>query len=62
MAYSEARNRATQKYVKANYERITLTCKKGKKEQYKRQAEHAGKSLNSYIIDLLEADAANQQN
>ena len=35
MAYSEARNRATQKYVKANYERIALTCKKGKKDQYK---------------------------
>lgn len=61
MAYSEARNRATQKYVKANYERIALTCKKGKKDQYKQQAEHAGKSLNSYIIDLLEADAVNQK-
>lgn len=38
MAYSEARNRATQKYVKANYERIALTCKKGKKDQYMVQA------------------------
>ena len=62
MAYSEARNRATQNYVKANYERIALTCRKGKKDQYKAQAKRAGKSLNSYILDLLEADALKEQN
>ena len=36
MAYSQASNRATQKYVKANYERIYLVCKKGQKEKYQR--------------------------
>ena len=38
MTYSKARNRATQKYVKANNERIAWTCKKGKKDQYMVQA------------------------
>ncbi len=54
MAYSQASNRATQKYVKANYERIYLVCKKGQKEKYQSLAEMSEKSLNQYIIDLLE--------
>ena len=54
MAYSQAQNRATQKYVKANYERLYLTCRKGQKEKYQALAEAEGKSLNQYIIDLLE--------
>ncbi len=54
--YSQAQNKATQKYVKENYDRIQITCRKGKKEQYKALAEGAGKSLNQYILDLLEAE------
>ena len=54
MAYSQAQNRATQKYTKANYERLYLTCKKGQKEKYQALAEAAGKSLNQFIIDILE--------
>lgn len=56
--YSQAQNKATQKYVKENYDRFQLTCKKGKKGQYKALAEEAGKSLNQYILDLLEAEIA----
>lgn len=56
--YSQAQNRATQKYVKENYDRFQITCRKGKKDQYKALAEGAGKSLNQYILDLLEAELA----
>ena len=56
MAYSASQNRATQRYIAKNYEPITLRVKKGEKEKYQQQAAERGKSLNQYIIDLLEAD------
>lgn len=56
MPYSASQNRATQRYVAKNYEPITLRVKKGEKEKYMKKAEAAGKSLNQYIIDLMEAD------
>ena len=56
MAYSQAQNRATQKYLANNYDKMTLRFKKGDKEKYQQQAAAHGKSLTQYIIDLLEAD------
>lgn len=56
MPYSEAQKRATLKYRKEKYSRISLDLKKEKKEQYKAQAASHGLSLNAYIIHLLEAD------
>lgn len=57
MAYTEAQKKATLKYRKENYSRISLDLKKEKKEKYKAQAERRGMTLNAYIISLLEADA-----
>lgn len=52
--YTEAQNRATQKYIKSNYDEIKVRVKKGEKEKYKRYAESKGCSLNQLIIYLLE--------
>ena len=52
--YSESQNKATQKYVKANLEPITVRVKKGKKEYYKDAAQRAGLSLNSFVIASMD--------
>lgn len=55
MAYTQARNRATQKYVKENYERIYISIPKGHKDKIKAAAEAAGESITSYIMKAIEA-------
>lgn len=46
--------KAKNKYNDANYDRISLSIPKGKKEEYKQRAEATGKSLNQYIVDCIE--------
>ena len=60
MAYSQAQNKATQKYVKNNYDRLQVTCKKGKKEEYAALAAKRGMSLNQLINELLERELKNE--
>lgn len=52
--YTEAQKRATAKYQKENTEMISFRVSKGKKELYKSLADKEGKSLSSFIIDMLE--------
>ncbi|MFR1051951.1 MAG: antitoxin [Lachnospirales bacterium] len=59
MPYNEAQKKATMKYTAANYERLNLQLRKGKKDEYRAQAEAHGMSLNAYIISLLEKDKKN---
>lgn len=54
MATTKAGQRAVNNYIKNNYDRVNLTMPKGKKEEYKKKAEAAGKSLNQFIIDCIE--------
>ena len=54
--YTEAQNKATQKYIKNNYDQISIRIPKGKREIYKAHAEAQGKSLNQLIVDLLDKD------
>jgi predicted HicB family RNase H-like nuclease len=49
---SEVKNR----YNKKAYDFITITVKKGEKENIKAAAEKQGKSLNKYITDLIKKD------
>ena len=56
MGYTEAQMRATAKYNKKNYDRIEIKVKKGEKEKIKQYTENKGKSLNMYIIELIEKD------
>ena len=45
-----------EKYNKKAYDDIRLRVKKGKKEEIQARAEELGKSLNSYVVDLIEKD------
>ena len=47
MAYSESQNKATQKFIKNNYDEIKIRVSKGKKRN----------TINAYIINLIEQSA-----
>lgn len=49
MATSKAQQKAVNKYMAANYDRINLTVPKGQKETIKVHAESKGESVNSFI-------------
>ena len=53
MAYTDASNKAVQKYISKNYDQISIRIPKGDRERYKQLAETKGKSLNALIIQLL---------
>lgn len=50
MAYSQAQNKATQKYIKENYARLYISCPKEEKEIFQKAAEKAGMSLNNFFL------------
>lgn len=54
--YSEAQNKATQKYIQKAYDTITIRVPKGMREEYNKHAESKETSLNRLIIDLLDKD------
>ena len=56
MPYTDAQKRATAKYNAKAYDRIEIKVKKGQKEVIQKRAEKHGKSLNSYIVDLIEEE------
>lgn len=58
MPYNDAQKRATAKYNAKAYDRIEIKVKKGQKEKIQAHAEQVNKSLNSYIVDLIDADMA----
>lgn len=58
---SKAQQKAVNKYVKQNYDRVNVTMPKGKKDEYKLHAQSKGMSLNAYIIGLIEADIKKKQ-
>lgn len=51
---SKAQQRAVQKYVKNNYDRVVLTLPKGKRDEIKQYAEMYDKSMNAYIVQAIE--------
>lgn len=59
--YSEAQNKASQKYIRNNYDDIKLRVPKGQRDIYKAHAESKGTSLNKLVIDLLEKDMEKNQ-
>lgn len=54
--YSQAQNKATQRYNAKAYDRVELKLYKGQKEQVKAYAEAQGMSLNGYINKLIADD------
>ena len=49
MTISKAQQKAVNKYVKENYDRINVNMPKGKKEKIQEQAAVCGMSVNAYI-------------
>lgn len=49
MPASKAQQRAVNKYMSANYDRINLTVPKGKKDLIKSHSEARGESVNAFI-------------
>ncbi len=53
--YSQAQNKATQKYVKNNYDTITVRVPKGRRKELADFAErHGFTSLNGFITSAIE--------
>lgn len=65
MAYSEASNKASQKYKAANIKRIPLDVQIEDYERIKAAAEQANQRVNAYIKEAIrmrmEADAQNEE-
>ncbi len=59
MKYSNAQKEATARYNKKTYDRIELVVKKGQREIIKDFAASQGKSLNRFILDLVEQEMKN---
>lgn len=49
MATTKASQRAVNKYMKENYDRVNLTMPKGKKEEVQAHATQCGESVNAFI-------------
>ena len=60
--YSQAQNKATQKYIKNAYDELKIRVPKGEKELFQQMAKEAGKSLNSFIYELLKNELQKEEN
>lgn len=49
MAVSKAQQKAVNKYMSANYDRVNLTVPKGHKDKIKAHADSMGESVNAFI-------------
>lgn len=58
--YNQARNRATQKYIKENLEEVRFRVKKGERAELKEEAERQGQSMAQYIIQAVNDRAGRQ--
>lgn len=58
--YTDAQNRATQKYIKANLEEVRFRVKKGEKAALQEKARQAGQSMAQYLIQAVNAHAGEQ--
>lgn len=54
MPVSKAQQKAVNKYMNENYDRINLTVPKGKKDIIKAHAEAQGKSVNGFINEAID--------
>lgn len=53
MPASKAQQRAVNKYMKANYDRINLTMPKGQKDVIQSHAASVGQSVNAFINQAI---------
>ena len=60
MPASKAQQKAVNKYMKENYDRVNLTMPKGEKEAVKAHAEARGESVNSFINRAINRHGVNR--
>lgn len=60
MAYSQAQNKATQKYIKENLEEVRFRVKKGERAAIKQEADTNRQSMAQYIIQAVNERAGRQ--
>lgn len=56
MAYSDAQKEATARYNKKAYDRIEIKVKKGRKQEIFCYAAKKNKSVNQFIVDLIDKE------
>ena len=56
MAYSDAQKEATARYNKKAYDRIEIKVKKGRKQDIVKYASNQKKSVNQFIVELIEKE------
>lgn len=61
MAYTQAGNKATQKYVREHLDRIEIREEKGYRDKIKAAADAAGQSVNAYILQAVEERMQREQ-
>jgi hypothetical protein len=54
MPTSKAQQKATAKYVKANYDRVEAKVPKGRKAEIQAHAEKQGESLNGFVVRAID--------
>ena len=54
MPASKAQQKAVNKYMRANYDRVNLTLPKGRKEEVRTHAEQHGESVNAFISRAID--------
>lgn len=52
--YNDKQNKRAQRYIKDNYEQLSIRLKKGSRERYKSLAERLGLSVNQLFIKAVE--------
>lgn len=62
MPASKAQQKAVNKYMSANYDRVNLTMPKGAKAAIKAHAEERGESVNAFINRAIEETMERDKN
>ena len=60
MTVSKAQQKAVNKYVRENYDRINVNMPKGKKEEIQAHAANLGLSVNAYINAAIDEKMAKE--
>ena len=60
MAYTDAQNRATQKYIAANLEEVRFRVQKGQKAVLQDEAQKVGLSMAQYLVKAVNSYAGKQ--
>mgnify|MGYP004513801207 FL=1 len=62
MPYTQATNKAVQKYSKKAYDNLRIRVKKGEADKINAHEEKKGMSLNGYVNSLIYADMHSEEN